>query len=637
MTDAAARIERPTGVMRLLWSNRARILGSTAALGLAAFLAGTLVPPSHRATIRISAASGASAVWDEAMLQGVLAAEAAQTRPERSGVLAVWIHLIDQSSALRPDVGAERSPDGTVVVWAEDHDADDARRRAWSLANQLTDRLGPVQATATVPAPARTASTVQALDDSISKAQGALSAAEARLAEAQRGSAQPNAGSRSTLDADRRAADSARRDLQEFERFAGGLGNAAPSDAPAGIRTSEEWVGWRDAVARREAAALQVADLSRTLLDGHPRMATVRLRLADLDEETSAARSRLAAALERRIATQRREVGRLERRVSEGEAASGEQASAQARVTGAQADAEAARQTLAALEEARRVAGQAEEGPQPSVSAVPSMPAVSTALSETEYRPNIWPIVAGSAAFGFLGSSLYAVLGAMRRRSEVATPERVAAARTRDCVEPTAREPVEPRVSSRAFDITPADELIGGILASEISRVVIVPIGTDERPAAVEIVRRLALRGKQGALVDLSERQLAARAMGVDRDALGISDMIAGDATFAEIARRDFATKAEAFGAGRTTVGEAAFFAMERRNVLEFIERNYDVVLIVSAGLPHDTLKTLLTPDAALVVTVEAEDDDAIAAGVGRLREAGLTDMILADGRQLAS
>ncbi len=61
--------------------------------------------------------------------------------------------------------------------------------------------------------------------------------------------------------------------------------------------------------------------------------------------------------------------------------------------------------------------------------------------------------------------------------------------------------------------------------------------------------------------------------------------MIAGEATFAEIARRDVATQAEVFGGGQAVIGEAAFLAMERRNVLEFIERNFEVVLVVCGEL----------------------------------------------------
>ncbi len=369
-------------------------------------------------------------------------------------------------------------------------------------------------------------------------------------------------------------------------------------------------------------------------------MATVRLRLADLEQDVTDARARVSAVLDRRIASLRREATRLERAATDAAAAEARDEGRRAALGDAQAQASAARSTVQALEAALAAAQAASAEPPAPAPAVPA-PApspVQSILSESEERPDIWPIVAGSAAFGFLASSIYALLGA-RRRPVVGddAPEPLVRGRRRGESRPEGVDAPERRAGTPAFDIAAADELVGGVLASEVSRVVVVALGVDDRPAAVEIVRRLALRGRQVALVDLSERQSAARAMGVPPDALGISDMIAGGATFAEIARKDFATKAEAFGAGRAMVGEANFLAMERRNVMEFVERNYEVMLVVCDGLPLAVVESLLTTEAALVVTVDGEDEAAIEAGVKRLREAGLGDMILADGRQFVS
>ncbi|RIY01455.1 hypothetical protein D3218_08875 [Aureimonas flava] len=649
MTDRQRRIERGASLARVLWSNRARIVLSTGALGFAAFLAGSLIPPFHRATIRVAAAPEVSAQWTDAVLRDVAAEQPGRTNAARAGVLAAWADLIDQSSTLRPDSGVERADDGAVLVWAEDHEADAARRRAEAMADRLVARIESRGPAAGVSEPTRsdpqpTPAGVQALDASIAKARIALADAQARLAEAQ--TEAPAAGDaaarrRTSLDAGRRAAEAARQELQETERFARELPGAAPSAAPPAVQGRAEWRNWRDVRARRDAVAAQAAELSRTLLDGHPRMAMVRLRLDDLEGEVGTAARRLADALGRRVATLRREADRLDRTVASEEAADGADEAARTRREAAAAQVDAARRTLDALETARSAA-EAEAASEPAVQAVApevsAVPFVSTSLAETEYRPDIWPIVAGSAALGFLVSSLYAVVAAPRPQPVPAAPSEIAVrGRRRGAVREDGEAAGERRAGSLRFDITPADELVGGILASEIGRVVIVPIGSDERPAAVEIVRRLALRGRPGALVDLSERQLAACAMGVAPDALGVSDMIAGDATFAEIARPDFATLAEAFGAGRAKVEEAAFLAMERRNVLDFIERNYEVVLVVCGGMPLETVKSLLTPEAALVVTVEGEDEDGIAAGTARLRAAGLADMILADGRQLAT
>jgi uncharacterized protein involved in exopolysaccharide biosynthesis len=667
MADTYERNGEERGVAQALWSNRNRILASTAALGFAAFAAGSLVPPIQRATVRVSAPPESMARWDDAALQRLVSETPGRPEPSRPSILAVWVDLVDQTANRRPDAGARRSMDGTLEIWAEDRDTDVARAHAQALADRIVDDLAPVLAdnsppppeplpVAAAPEPPRQTepeprnAPLEALDASVASARTALANAEARLAK------QPPAGARSTSQQPAgggRTASNLRRELDALERFARALPSASPADAPASLRESEEWANWRNAKARRDAAAATVAELSRTLLDGHPRMTTVRLRLADLDAELDAARDRLASAVQRRVRALRGDVTRAEEIAAKDAAA----ADARERAAIARADAEAevaaARRTLDALLAAREASVESASAapvpapepvapPQPVVAVEPVrppepvQPTVTRSVTMTEIRPNVWPIVAGSAAFGFLASSLLAVFASPRTLFKPTAPLPFGRTRPRS-VSPPRSVPVEPHPPKPQTDVTPADELIGGILASEISRVVIVPIGRDERPVSVEIVRRLSLRGSQVALVDLSERQLAARAMGLEADALGVSDMIAGEATFAEIARRDFATQAEVFGGGQAVIGEAAFLAMERRNVLEFIERNFEVVLVVCGELPLETVQALLTPDAALVVTVDGEDEQAVSDGTRRLRAAGLADMILANARQLAS
>ncbi|WP_279477981.1 hypothetical protein [Aureimonas sp. SK2] len=660
MVQVEASIDRGAGALDIFRSNSGRILGSTVALGLAAYLAGSLVPPMHRVSLRLTGEPTLAARWtDEAVRDAAARTSADAPQDAPSGVLAVWDELIETVAPSRPDLGSERAPDGSLVIWAEAQDADAARRRVEAVAaivigeTERTVTPAPIVPPATEPpaatvSPAAPDATIEALKASIAEARVSLAAAEDRLAKAPVPDADPS-DSRSSLAEDRRDAAAAKQELARVERFARNLRNVAPAQAPASVQATEEWAAWRDARARRDQIARQAADLSRTLLDGHPRMATVRLRLSELEQDLVEARQRLSTALQRRVTALRRQADRLDRQVADAMVAEGASNAAAQAAAKASSEVEAARGTLAALEEAlaqaeRAVAEMPATAP-PAPAAEPVAPpvpapaplAVVTEISTTQHRPTIWPIVAGAALFGFLGSSIVTLAGVVRRReprepAAAAAPRRVFA-RAPAPAGPAAARPEE---TSR-FSITAPDELIGGILASDVTRLVVVALGPDDRPAAVEIVRRLALRGRQGALVDLSGGQLAARAMGVAPDSLGVSDMIAGEATFAEIARSDFATRAEAFGAGRATVEEAAFLAMERRNVLEFIERNYEVLIVVCGDMEPETVKALLTPDAALVLTVDGADDARVGAGVERLRAAGLADMILVDGRQLAS
>ena len=95
------------------------------------------------------------------------------------------------------------------------------------------------------------------------------------------------------------------------------------------------------------------------------------------------------------------------------------------------------------------------------------------------------------------------------------------------------------------------DDVIEALKFSAVARVVTVSApGAQTRPLGVDIGRRLALRGRSVLVVDLSNTQDAARAMGLPAGTPGLFDLVRGDANFAEIARRDFATGAEIVASG---------------------------------------------------------------------------------------
>ncbi len=275
MAQSEARIERRPGVGRVLWASRGRILASTVALGFAAFLAGSLVPPQHRVSVRILSAPERSAPLDDAALGEIVRSLPTGPRSERAGVLDAWASLIERSAVVHPHLGAERLADGSILAWAEDADVAAARSRAQALGAVITHRLAPVQATVVSPPPASSTAApspvpLDALRASLAEARQALSAADERLSAAR--AAVADAGTRASQPAsqNRRAAEAARRELAGLERYARDLPQANPADAPSAVRETDEWSSWRSAVARRDALAAQMTELSRTLLDGHP-------------------------------------------------------------------------------------------------------------------------------------------------------------------------------------------------------------------------------------------------------------------------------------------------------------------------------------------------------------------------------
>ncbi len=69
MVQAEASIDRGASPLRVFRTNSGRILGSTAALGLAAFLAGSVVPPVHRVALRLTGDPSLAARWTDPALR----------------------------------------------------------------------------------------------------------------------------------------------------------------------------------------------------------------------------------------------------------------------------------------------------------------------------------------------------------------------------------------------------------------------------------------------------------------------------------------------------------------------------------------------------------------------------------------
>ncbi len=266
MVQPEGGIEEQAGLGRVLWSNRRRILASTAALGLAAFLAGTLVPPIHRVSIKIAAGADLAARWTGPAVEDMLRDLATEPSRDPSGIFAAWVQVIEAASDAEPDRGVERLSDGSLVAWAEDGDEEDARRRAERLADRLVAGSETVGANAAVANPS--GAPVPSLVQSVERARDALAAAQTRVAEAE--TALPSSGSddaarQQVLATDRRAVEALRQTLRRTERLARDLPTASPDEAPPAIRERQEWLDWRDALSRRDKVAAQVADLSRTL------------------------------------------------------------------------------------------------------------------------------------------------------------------------------------------------------------------------------------------------------------------------------------------------------------------------------------------------------------------------------------
>jgi succinoglycan biosynthesis transport protein ExoP len=145
-------------------------------------------------------------------------------------------------------------------------------------------------------------------------------------------------------------------------------------------------------------------------------------------------------------------------------------------------------------------------------------------------------------------------------------------------------------------------------------------IGTTR--AAVSLARRLASRGKV-ALIDLALNAPNLSAIAADPGTPGLSELVAGTASFGQIITRDRLSRLHIITAGKVTDPNAVLGSPRLAITIEALARSYDHVVLDAGALPEAEIQRLarLTPKAVLVG--EAIDPDATAAGREQLIQAG--------------
>ena len=190
-------------------------------------------------------------------------------------------------------------------------------------------------------------------------------------------------------------------------------------------------------------------------------------------------------------------------------------------------------------------------------------------------------------------------------------------------------------------EVTPIDEL-----ASLVERIVgahrpghgLQIVGTSLGDAAggrlTSLARKLSGRGRS-IVVDLNRTPVKLAAMVVSgtggRSAVtamsGLSELLAGTSSFAEVIHRDHASRLHFIPSG---MGEADFRDFDL--VLDALAETYDFIMLLAPAFPHSEIAKVMAPYADVVVLAcEADaDGEVLAALEDELIEAGARDVLLA-------
>jgi Mrp family chromosome partitioning ATPase len=179
-----------------------------------------------------------------------------------------------------------------------------------------------------------------------------------------------------------------------------------------------------------------------------------------------------------------------------------------------------------------------------------------------------------------------------------------------------------------------ADTMIGTVTSGLMGRVAVIGAcpGVDTASIAVLLSRTFAGKGKV-VLLDLAPGGPGLSALGADPSVPGISELVAGSASFGEIIARDRHSGTH-FIAGGKPLADVASIVQSPRLVItvEALARSYDHVVINAGTLPDMPLEAMAALASQAVLVADASDDLISASAREHLLAAGFSAVSVLQG-----
>jgi exopolysaccharide transport family protein len=440
---------------------------------------------------------------------------------------------------------------------------------------------------------------------------------------------------------------------------------------------------------RRGSLTAEIANLSTTLMDGHPRIQGLRAQLADLDRQIRQESNTILKSLDNEVATARsreqeqtRELNRLKAQAAE---AGNKEVELRALEREATAQRDLLQGFLARFRETSSLAGRSNQSVDARITS-------STGVAGEPYFPKVLPMVSMSFVAGLLFLSVFVLLRELfsgraltsnpvrtvrgqniwgdedNRTAEnftpahnktaqidnklIAQPVSEPAVANNEMIErQMARPEIDVETIQRIYDSytvseNGADEVVAetddiyapnGVAAiasrlmlQERRRIILIsPEGDAGSAGSVHLLRELADRSLRVLLVDMSGTGAISQAMLDGNKPAGITDLLLNVKQFTDIIHGDLYSDADVIPTGLSDP-KAAMAQAERLPVIfEALETAYDFVLVeIGASTAEQALN--LDGDASLfVMNVFDSEDQTVAQTALAFHEAGQEDVTI--------
>ncbi len=432
-----------------------------------------------------------------------------------------------------------------------------------------------------------------------------------------------------------------------------------------------------DAIARSESIQrlkatesqirAQISDLSTRLLDGHPQMKALRAQLVGIREQVQAESLKVAASLENEAAVARERETQLLAQMNTLKADSAQAGEDEVGLKSLEREATAQRQLLETyLARYREASSRLDKNSSPADARV-----ISTAIEPQEPTfPKVLPITIVAAlatlilsAVGIMLAELFSGRALRQPATSVLHATRRDEDEDEDVTEVVVEAPSARRddaIPASLLNVAPDDELVeemqqvvtedidtagtaeeadefsvGSVadyLTEQQARIAfaISPSGDDGSIGTVALARELADRGHRTVIVDMTGSACPTRFMAARRDLPGITDLLTGEAAFADCIHPDRQSSADIVPQGNADIRQAMRGADRLAMIVDALADVYDTVL-VECGPANAEGVARLSRNGRHEIILSAPDPqaDELAAIMVAFEDVGYTDLVL--------
>lgn len=414
----------------------------------------------------------------------------------------------------------------------------------------------------------------------------------------------------------------------------------------------------------------QISDLQTSLLNNHPRLKSLRAQLSDIRTQIRQETQKILASIENESKVADLRANELERQSDTAQANSARAGEDEVGLNALEREANAQRQLLETyLVRYREAASRADSNSSPADARI-----VSRAVEPVDpYFPKVVPIVVVAAVATLIISAIAIMLSELfSGRALRPTDAALEAIEAEAVVEekhvpkaaPTAaaaRKPVQPSMLAvvadeedviedvRAAEEAPKDEpedepedenefsiaSVADYLTGSRAplAIAISPTGDNGSAATVSLTRMLADAGRRVILIDMTGSGYPTELMAEDQTALGVTDLLCGEAAFGDTIHGDRLSDAHLIPQGQSDVRRAMRGVDRLSLLLDALAAAYDLVVVECGSADVAGVSRLTrSRDVEIILSLPEVEETIFVALMTEFQAAGYGRVVLMSG-----